>query len=276
VSVTPDVAFLRAIIESPDDDTPRLIYADWLEEHDQPERAEFIRVQCELAKLPDESPRRQGLQAVERKLLGVHREDWVQHLGVAMTWEDALSLFRWRLAQAVAWCRDRDVRSLRTLALKPAVLWGWERTASAPTVWRSLSAAEGQTAVNALANRRAELLAGEVGHAWASRGGLAGGRLLLFDPEGTLSDEAAEANSEGYFDANNIPAWDAWVWYAEEPAARQGDWTMWSSYLVAWVPPRLVELADGGIRVNPEQCIEWASEVDTSLTRRLRAAGLLA
>lgn len=42
-------AFLADIIEHPDDDTPRLIYADWLEDHDQPERAEFIRVQCELA-----------------------------------------------------------------------------------------------------------------------------------------------------------------------------------------------------------------------------------
>jgi uncharacterized protein (TIGR02996 family) len=28
------------------DDTPRLIYADWLEDHGQPELAEFIRVQC--------------------------------------------------------------------------------------------------------------------------------------------------------------------------------------------------------------------------------------
>lgn len=41
-------AFERAIIESPDDDTVRLIYADWLDEHGQPERAEFIRLQCEL------------------------------------------------------------------------------------------------------------------------------------------------------------------------------------------------------------------------------------
>lgn len=40
---------LAAILAAPEDDAPRLIYADWLEEHDQPERAEFIRVQCALA-----------------------------------------------------------------------------------------------------------------------------------------------------------------------------------------------------------------------------------
>jgi uncharacterized protein (TIGR02996 family) len=44
-------AFLRDIREHPDDDTPRLIYSDWLEENGQPERAEFIRVQCELEQL---------------------------------------------------------------------------------------------------------------------------------------------------------------------------------------------------------------------------------
>jgi uncharacterized protein (TIGR02996 family) len=48
-------AFLRAIFDTPDDDLPRLVYADFLEENGEPERAEFIRVQCELANI-----RRQG------------------------------------------------------------------------------------------------------------------------------------------------------------------------------------------------------------------------
>lgn len=39
-------ALLRAILDEPADDAPRLVYADWLEENGQPERAEFIRVQC--------------------------------------------------------------------------------------------------------------------------------------------------------------------------------------------------------------------------------------
>lgn len=43
--------FLRAIIDHPEDDGVRLIYADWLEEHGQAERAELIRVQCALAAL---------------------------------------------------------------------------------------------------------------------------------------------------------------------------------------------------------------------------------
>jgi uncharacterized protein (TIGR02996 family) len=45
-----DEAFLQKIIDSPDDDAPRLVCADWLEEHGDPDRAEFIRVQCRLAR----------------------------------------------------------------------------------------------------------------------------------------------------------------------------------------------------------------------------------
>ncbi len=53
-------ALLRAIGEHPEEDTPRLMYADWLEENDQPERADFVRNQIELAQVglnsPDRSP----------------------------------------------------------------------------------------------------------------------------------------------------------------------------------------------------------------------------
>jgi uncharacterized protein (TIGR02996 family) len=42
--------FLQAILESPDDYSPRLLFADWLDERGDP-RGELIRVQCELASL---------------------------------------------------------------------------------------------------------------------------------------------------------------------------------------------------------------------------------
>lgn len=40
---------LAAVLAMPDDDTPRLVLADWLQEHSCDERAEFIRAQVELA-----------------------------------------------------------------------------------------------------------------------------------------------------------------------------------------------------------------------------------
>ena len=42
-------AFLRAIFSNPDDDLPRLVFADYLQENGDENWAEFIRLQCELA-----------------------------------------------------------------------------------------------------------------------------------------------------------------------------------------------------------------------------------
>ena len=69
-------AFLAAIADAPDDDLPRLVYADYLDENGEPERAEFIRVQIELANLPDTDPRRAGLETREDELLTPHRWVW--------------------------------------------------------------------------------------------------------------------------------------------------------------------------------------------------------
>lgn len=47
--MTTEEAFLTAIRETPDDDAPRLIFADWLEDNGDPERAEFIRLLVQAA-----------------------------------------------------------------------------------------------------------------------------------------------------------------------------------------------------------------------------------
>jgi uncharacterized protein (TIGR02996 family) len=49
-------AFIRAIQADPQEEAPRLIYADWLEEHDNFPAADYLRIETRLAKLPLESP----------------------------------------------------------------------------------------------------------------------------------------------------------------------------------------------------------------------------
>ena len=39
-----------AILDAPGDDVPRLVYADWLEEHGHADYARFIRLSCQLAR----------------------------------------------------------------------------------------------------------------------------------------------------------------------------------------------------------------------------------
>jgi uncharacterized protein (TIGR02996 family) len=76
--------FLQAIIENPYDDAPRLVYADWLEEHGDP-RAEFIRVQCALAHLKADDERRPELVVREQDLLREHSDAWVGKLKPLVT-----------------------------------------------------------------------------------------------------------------------------------------------------------------------------------------------
>jgi uncharacterized protein (TIGR02996 family) len=71
-----EAAFLRTIAEEGDDNTSRLVFADWLEEHDEGPRAEFIRVQCELTSAKLSEKRRHELRLRERELLDVHRHEW--------------------------------------------------------------------------------------------------------------------------------------------------------------------------------------------------------
>src|SRR5437868_12607954 len=72
-------AFLEAIVAQPDDDTPRLVYADWLEERGDP-RGEFIQVQCRLARMGEGEPGFSRYQERERELLDQHRLDWLGEL----------------------------------------------------------------------------------------------------------------------------------------------------------------------------------------------------
>ncbi|MCI0702165.1 MAG: TIGR02996 domain-containing protein [Planctomycetia bacterium] len=51
-----EAALLKAIIAHPGEDTPRLAYADWLQENEGPIQAEFIRLQCRLASCSASDP----------------------------------------------------------------------------------------------------------------------------------------------------------------------------------------------------------------------------
>jgi len=67
-----EMGFLSAVADAYDDDAPRLLYADWLDERGDP-RGEFIRIQCLLASGKDEAE----LLRRQSKLLEAHRNKWL-------------------------------------------------------------------------------------------------------------------------------------------------------------------------------------------------------
>jgi uncharacterized protein (TIGR02996 family) len=84
--MTDEPALLAAIHAHPDEDTPRLAYADWLDEHDRPERAAFIRLQCDPARSADDPDEAEFLVA---ELEERHRTQWLAGLPRFpwVTWE---------------------------------------------------------------------------------------------------------------------------------------------------------------------------------------------
>jgi uncharacterized protein (TIGR02996 family) len=85
-------ALLRAVCAAPDDDLPRLVFADWCEENGEPERATFIRTQVEFARKSRHAEGvddRLGRQSLE--LWREYRKRWLAELPVirGVTWFDA-------------------------------------------------------------------------------------------------------------------------------------------------------------------------------------------
>lgn len=72
--------FLAEVIADPDNNAPRLIYADWLEEQGSP-RGEFIRIQCELEEIDELDPGYLDLRHRNDELLDLYGSEWANEIG---------------------------------------------------------------------------------------------------------------------------------------------------------------------------------------------------
>lgn len=165
--------------------------------------------------------------------------------------------FTERLAQTIFWCSSRtDISNphdcLRTPELRPGI---FER--------------DRFSAVDTVVLNRALYGGNEIRYAKIPPY-LGGGKLLVYFPEINLACGAAEDESHGFFDVQNVPAWDTWIAYVEEETNQ----SCYGSYLIAWIPPEFIELSSGGINCNPEECLVWLSETSVIYANILRGEGL--
>jgi uncharacterized protein (TIGR02996 family) len=68
--------FLRDVKDRPDDDIPRLILADWLQDMGDP-RGEFVHLQVMRTRLAEDNPAAAEMKKRERQLLRKHAFDWL-------------------------------------------------------------------------------------------------------------------------------------------------------------------------------------------------------
>lgn len=262
--MTEEDAFLLDLLARPDDEAARLIYADWLADRDD-ERADLVRDAYFLRSARPDDDARRSLAA--RWSQARQQHGWQEYDGLLLSWEQMVTVFRFRLAEAIAHGAG-DVPPLRTWELEPRSLvgqtpWsgGWPGGDSRawPDLDREL----------AIARRRHLDRAGRAPVRLMPH--LAGGRLVLFDPFTTPCDGRTHRESKGYFDAEGAPPWDAWVLFVPEPppGADQG------GYLLSWTSPAWLHWAGVGIGANPDvNCLAWAHQCSTPFLRRLRQAGV--
>ena len=101
-------ALLAAICAEPDADAPRLVYADWLQEHGDEQQAQFIRDSIRLSVMPEATEGRKELRSRLLGLEGALGETWIKGVGLKVAplgWERA-GFERGLLEEAVY----RDVR----------------------------------------------------------------------------------------------------------------------------------------------------------------------
>jgi uncharacterized protein (TIGR02996 family) len=83
-------ALFRAVRENPADNNPRLVYADWLQENGQPERGEFILLQCEAWQLCPAYPTVTEARNAASRLLKRYGDLWFSELPAlpGVTWSN--------------------------------------------------------------------------------------------------------------------------------------------------------------------------------------------
>ncbi|MDH4130314.1 MAG: hypothetical protein OEW17_00065 [Gemmatimonadota bacterium] len=161
---------------------------------------------------------------------------------------DSFEPFQERLAETISWCL-RAVKlgplatALRTMAFVPPPALPWPET------------------VRAVAEARLKTL----GRSWRrTLDPLGGGELLIHLPRHVGSSGGAGEASGGYFDAHDLPPWDTWVSWLEEPQR---------AYLVCWVPPEAMEVVAAGMAVAGESLAWLASTANPVQGRLKRASG---
>jgi hypothetical protein len=157
------------------------------------------------------------------------------------------------LAETIAWCSSRPqpwspVVSFRSIDIAP-----------------EFGSNDRKSWVDSVAKQRRRAL-GRGKHSLPERIQWWEGRLLVYFPDENLACGAAEAETGGFLTVDNVPPWDTWVAYLHEDDQ--------TTYLVSWVPAKMMRIVDSGIHVNPEKCFDWADLRCPHLVEPLAERGL--
>jgi uncharacterized protein (TIGR02996 family) len=114
------IALLQDARAHPDNLERRRVLADWLDDHGESDRAELVRLQCELAEVPEYEARHYDLLSREGELLNRHGDKWLGPL-VKCTVAFHRGLLRLELT-------PDQLRSPELASLAGTETWAWVET----------------------------------------------------------------------------------------------------------------------------------------------------
>jgi len=122
-------ALYAAVCATPDDDTPRLVLADWLDEHDDPHRAAHIRGAVNFARMQENDPHTAAVVAMRRR---AGHTDWFHYADVAAISPEVARMDGFQ-KQAVKWQTKAEVRwkhvmGKRSVGTAPGLQRGFPHT----------------------------------------------------------------------------------------------------------------------------------------------------
>ena len=98
---------------------------------------------------------------------------------------------------------------------------------------------------------------------------LTGGRFAVFLLDWTHSDGAAEYETDGFFDVDNMPPYALWL-YVENQYETQIHETFpdgshlvspkKARHIISWIPPQYIFIAQKGMNVAIGECVFWLDD----------------
>lgn len=277
-TITEEDAFLVDILAHPHDPTARLVYADWLADRDDA-RAPFVRRGVELGlHLPGDRTRPEEERF--RGELSALTSRTTEYLGLPLTWGHLTTVFLFRLAETIAWCRPRVGQLQQGIDEIGWIIGGDQR----PSVYELGGMDHCRLTSRRVGVERSELLdlAGTSPRRPASS--LEGGRLLVCPRFQPIEAELAadfHRHAGGFLDASGSPPYDAWIVRVMEDWPAGGATPVLRLYALLWVPPAFVASVDRALHSQPGLPGEWAMcwpehlASSTPLLDRARERGLM-
>jgi hypothetical protein len=126
-----------------------------------------------------------------------------------------MSLFKQQLNETILWCQYKIAQSTTHTS---ETLWSLADRSATPSISKLVLSFyvpnQRIEVVNTIFARRTQLIATLPPRPNVVLDGtLMDGRLVAFFIDHTLWDGAAESESKGFFDVNNVPACDTWVYF---------------------------------------------------------------